>query len=102
MFVEEYKLWSSSLATFLLHPDLCTLFGSDILLGTQRRCKINKIFQYSLSLSGLLLALLWLRWLVASMLPKSSGFDPGPVFVGFVMEEWHWNGFSLSALVFHC
>jgi len=61
----------------------------------------NKYFSV-LCLSGLLLALPWLRWLVANMLPKSSGFDPGPVFVGFVMEEWHWNGFSLSALVFHC
>jgi len=83
MFVEEYKLWSSSLVSFLLHPVLCTLFGSDILQGTQRRHKINKIFQnslsLSLSLSGLLLALPWLRWLVASMLPKSSGFNPRPV-----------------------
>jgi len=100
MFVEEYKLWSFLLVIFLLQPVLCTLFSSDILLGTQRRQKINKIFQFSLS--GLSLAVPWLRWLVASMLPKHSGFNPRPIFVGFVMEECYWNRFSLSALVFHC
>jgi hypothetical protein len=34
-----------------------------------------------------MMAVPWLRWLVAGLSPRSSGFDPGSVHVGFVVDK---------------
>jgi hypothetical protein len=29
----------------------------------------------------------WLRWLVADLSPRRPGFDPGSIYVGFVLDK---------------
>jgi hypothetical protein len=50
-----------------------------------------------------------LRRLVAGLSPRRSGFDPGSVYVGFVVGKWHWDrffseyfGFPLSISFHRC
>ena len=42
----------------------------------------------------------WLRRLVAGLSPRRTGFDPGSVHVGFVVDSGTGTGFSPSTSVF--
>jgi hypothetical protein len=44
----------------------------------------------------------WLKRLVAGLLPRRLGFDPGSVHVGFVVDKVARTGFSPSTSVFPC